>query len=153
MLSLRPTTEAGLAAVTAWEADPDTACWLGETGPTWHRRALRDPTQEHLTAVHGTAPVGFAVLARIPGPDIELRRLVLAPEHRGGGRGRELLLAVLAHVAALPGATGIWLDVKADNDRARRLYESAGFTVTRTLGELIFLRRPVTTTTDHTRAR
>lgn len=141
MLSLRPTAEADLPALVAWEAERDTRRWLGDTGPDWHRRALGDPTQEHLTAVVDSVPVGFAVLARLDDPVLELRRMVVAPPHRGGGRGRELLRAVLARATAHHGATEVWLDVRAGNARARRLYETEGFTVTRTLGELVYLSR------------
>lgn len=141
MLALRPTTEADLAAVLAWEAEQDTTCWLGDTGPAWHRNALGDPAQEHLTAVAGARSVGFAVLARLGEPAVELRRMVVAPPHRGEGLGRELLRAVVARATAGHGATGVWLDVKAGNARARRLYETEGFTVTRTLGELVYMSR------------
>lgn len=145
MLVLRATGRADLATVTAWEAEPDTARWLGDTGPAWHERAIADPTQEHLTAVRGTDPVGFVVLARIPGPSVELRRIVLGAAHRGTGHGRALLRAVLARAGTRHLATEVWLDVKADNARARALYAEEGFTVSRALGELIFLSRPVTT--------
>lgn len=143
MLALRATARADLAAVTAWEAEPDTACWLGDTGPAWHGHALSDPTQEHLIALRAGVPVGFAVLARVPGPSVELRRVVLAAEHRGSGHGRALLRALLARAATVHGATEVWLDVKADNTRARALYAANGFTVSRAIGQLIFLSRPV----------
>jgi hypothetical protein len=110
MLTLRPTTSGDLAYVTSWEADPDTAAWLGETGAAWHARALRDPGQEHVTAWAGTSPVGFAVLA-----------------------GRALLRAVLVRARRDHGAREVWLDVKAHNHRARTLYASVRFAVTRTL--------------------
>jgi diamine N-acetyltransferase len=153
MLTLRPTTEADLPSVTAWEAERDTGRWLGDTGPSWHRRALADPAQEHLIAVEdvvenvaeeiagGTRVVGFAVLAGLRDPEVELRRMVVAPGHRGAGRGRALLRAVLARATGRHRATEVWLDVKASNARARALYESEGFAVTRTLGELVYMSR------------
>lgn len=67
------------------------------------------------------------------GKPIELRRMVVRPAHRAAGRGRALLTAVLARAYQHHGAPGIWLDVKAHNHRARALYESAGFTITKTL--------------------
>ena len=143
MLTLRRTTEADLPAVTAWEAEHDTARWLGDTGPSWHRRALADPAQEHLVAVEGAHAVGFAVLAGLAGTarEVELRRMVVAPGHRGTGLGRALLRALVERATARYGAIEVWLDVKAGNTRARSLYESEGFAVTRTLGELIFMAR------------
>jgi RimJ/RimL family protein N-acetyltransferase len=48
---------------------------------------------------------------------------------RGTGRGRELLKAVLARTWHDHGPDRVWLDVKAHNLRARRLYETEGFTL------------------------
>lgn len=148
MLTLRPTVAEDLRRPVEWESEPDTSAWLGETGTAWHTRALADPDAEHLTALHtvdgatgtgegrsdrvgdGAGPVGFAVLAGLSGDGaVELRRIVVAPAHRGTGRGRELLKAVLAWAYERRGAQGVWLDVKADSRRARSLYEASGFVV------------------------
>lgn len=56
MLTLRATTSADIRHVTSWEADADTAPWLGETGRGWHERALADPDQHHLIAEDAGAP-------------------------------------------------------------------------------------------------
>jgi diamine N-acetyltransferase len=134
MLTLRPSAVADLDVVTGWEAEPDSALWLGETGLAWHSRALADPDQDHLIAVEEAAPVGFAVLAGLSeGTDLELRRMLVRPAHRGTGRGRALLMAALAWAYQQRGAQGVWLDVKAHNQRARALYESAGFAAASTL--------------------
>ena len=135
MLTLRATTTTDLPLVTRWEADADTARWLGETGHSWHDRALADPDQLHLTAEEAGSPAGFAVLAGVGGGGntIELRRMVISPAFRGAGRGREFLRAILAHASREHRAAQVWLDVKAHNLRARRLYETEGFTLTRTL--------------------
>jgi diamine N-acetyltransferase len=135
MLTLRATTSADVVHVTSWEADGDTAGWLGETGRSWHERALADPDQRHLMAEVAGRPAGFVVLAgvRSGGGTIELRRMVVPAAFRGAGRGRELLQAVVAHAFREHRAAAVWLDVKAGNLRARRLYESEGFTFTRTI--------------------
>jgi ribosomal protein S18 acetylase RimI-like enzyme len=49
------------------------------------------------------------------------------PEYRGQGIGRRLLEACIAK-AWVKGLTRIELEVRADNERAIRLYESVGFT-------------------------
>lgn len=121
--------------MTGWEADTDTARWLGETGRSWHERALADPDQHHLVAEDAGTAAGFVVMAgvRDGGSSIELRRMVISPAVRGTGRGRELLRAALAHAAREHRAAQVWLDVKAHNLRARGLYESEGFTLARTI--------------------
>lgn len=53
------------------------------------------------------------------------------PDAAGHGLGRGLVVAGLAHLAAV-GATHALLYVEADNDTARRLYDRLGFTTTRT---------------------
>lgn len=138
MLTLRPTTAGDLQDLTAWEAEPDTASWLGETGSAWHARALADTNQDHLIALHAATPVGFAVLADLHSDEpVELRRMVVRPAHRQAGHGHALLNAVLARAYQHHRAHGVWLDVKAHNHRARALYESAGFTVTKTLADAV----------------
>lgn len=133
MLTLRPTTPEDLRDVTDWESERETSAWLGETGAAWHRRALTDPEQEHVIAVVADAPAGFAVLAGLrDGSSIELRRIVVAPSHRGAGQGRALLQALLTRAYEHHGARTVWLDVKKHNHRARSLYESAGFVVRET---------------------
>ncbi|MFC6952714.1 N-acetyltransferase [Halorubellus litoreus] len=54
--------------------------------------------------------------------------LAVAPEHRGRGHGRDLLSRCLAELRAR-GVDRAELEVAADNDRARSLYESLGFAV------------------------
>lgn len=134
MLTLRATTSADVAHVTSWEAEEDTVTWLGETGRRWHERALADPDQRHLMAEDAGRPAGFVVLAGVHSGSgsIELRRMVVSAELRGAGRGRELLRAAVAHARREHHASQVWLDVKPGNLRARRLYESEGFTCTRT---------------------
>lgn len=138
MLTLRPTTLGDLRDLTGWETEPDTSAWLGETGLNWHTRALADLDQEHVIAVDGDALLGFAVLAGLRGGGaVELRRMVVAPAHRGIGRGRALLQAVLVRAYRRYGAQSLWLDVKEHNRRARSLYESSGFIMRETRGNVI----------------
>jgi len=56
----------------------------------------------------------------------EVSAIYLAPEAWGKGLGRELMTAVLAHLAVL-GYLQVTLWVLDTNARARRFYEAAGF--------------------------
>jgi ribosomal protein S18 acetylase RimI-like enzyme len=119
-----------LDAIVALEASRDTMEWLGETGPAWHQRALADPDQEYLLAEDENGHLlGFALLAGLKRPDrrVELRRIVISTKRRGEGLGRELLHAAVTRSYTRHRAAQVWLDVKAQNSRARALYESAGF--------------------------
>lgn len=66
---------------------------------------------------------GLAVLERHA---VGLYDLAVAPGHRGSGRGRALVQALL-HWGSEAGATSAYLQVRAQNTPALRLYESMGF--------------------------
>lgn len=71
-----------------------------------------------------TCFVGFSTFyAR---PLVNIHDLGVVPAFRGRGVGRELLGAIEAKARAL-GCCKITLEVLADNDRARAIYERAGF--------------------------
>ena len=140
MLRTRPATANDLETLVALETGPDTARYLGVTGLGYHQAALADPDQEHIVAelddvAGATVVVGFVVLAglREGGGRIELRRIVLAHTHRGGGHGRALFRAAVRRAFRHHGATGLWLDVKPENKRGRALYESEGLALTGTI--------------------
>ncbi len=67
-----------------------------------------------------------------------LFEIATAPEHRGKGHARRLLLSALKW-ARLRGARQAWLQVEADNVAARQLYRSLGFTE---LYDYHYRRRP-----------
>ena len=79
--------------------------------------ALQHDAQGHAVGF------GLAVLER---GAVGLYDLAVAPEHRGGGRGRALVQALL-HWGMQAEATSAYLQVRAQNTPALRLYESMGF--------------------------
>lgn len=77
-------------------------------------------------------PVGYAVVTlgwslESGGLDALLDEVYLEPGLRGAGVGTALVEAAVAHARDDLGATRIYLEVEAGNDRARRLYERLGF--------------------------
>jgi diamine N-acetyltransferase len=97
----------------AWLADPNYALWLVESSP-------------------GNAPVGFMVVAPPQLPlsdtagDLELKRIYLLGKFQGGGLGKRLVAAAVAHSIAA-GAKRLLLGVYAHNQPAIEFYERAGF--------------------------
>lgn len=97
----------------AWIDDPGCASWLVEADP-------------------GHAPVGYMVVAppQLPLPDtasdLELKRIYLLGRFQGGGLGKRLVSAAIAHAAA-SGARRLLLGVYAHNAAAIGFYRRLGF--------------------------
>lgn len=71
--------------------------------------------------------IGYGgVRALLGGADADIQTIALLAEHRGQGRGRTLLRALLA-AAAERGAREVFLEVRADNPSAEGLYRAEGF--------------------------
>ena len=86
--------------------------------------ALRD--YDYLAAAVGEdgSVCGYALLRCLD--DAELLRIAVAKEQRRRGTGRALLADVLGE-AGRRAAAGIFLEVRAGNEAAVRMYEKAGF--------------------------
>ena len=67
------------------------------------------------------------MVGRPPGAEAEIHTIGVDPAHQGRGIGRALLRGLLAAADALHAE--VFLEVRTDNEPARRLYESEGFTV------------------------
>ncbi|MEQ3550609.1 ribosomal protein S18-alanine N-acetyltransferase [Pseudonocardia nematodicida] len=99
----------------------------------WSAQAFRDAVtsgQLYLAARTGGELVGYAGLAVVAGPpqaEAEVHTIGVDPAWQGHGIGRALLARLLDAADQL-GAT-VFLEVRTDNEPARALYESSGFTV------------------------
>jgi len=70
---------------------------------------------------------GLAFVALPPRAEAEIHTIGVDPAHQGRGIGRALLRGLLEVADAAHAA--VFLEVRTDNDAARALYESEGFTV------------------------
>ena len=78
-----------------------------------------------------TLPVGYVAVCfgysiEFAGPDAFIDEMFIVPEQRGRGIGRSVLRLLKPEAAAL-GLKALHLEVARTNERARRLYASAGF--------------------------
>lgn len=126
---LRHTRRSDLRTIVEIEEALDTRQWIGEGGLEWHTEVLADPALEHWVLVDRLDRVlAFGITATSDAPGVvEIRRMVVAPEGRGQGLGRLLLRHLLEHARARSQVRLVWLDVGADNHRARSLYRAFGF--------------------------
>lgn len=73
-------------------------------------------------------PIAYGGLRapHLPGGQGDIQTLAVAPDFRRQGIAREILLALLSE-ASSRGVSEVFLEVRADNQPARALYESEGF--------------------------
>ena len=99
---------------------------------TWWAELAGRPRRAYVVAQDDGAVAGYAGVDR--GGDVaDVMTVAGAPGHQGTGLGR-VLLDPLVEDARSSGAEHLMLEVRADNDPARRLYERSGF-------ELLTVRR------------
>lgn len=91
------------------------------------RHALGSPSMDALVAVNGAALLGYALLQRRRGSGVaRLTSVAVGPDAHGQGLGRRLVEAA-ERTAKEVGCRILRLEVRADNKRARALYERLGF--------------------------
>ena len=90
-------------------------------------RELSGRTRDYVVAEVDHGVVGYAGISTIA-PDCDLQTIAVDPAERGTGIGVGLLQAVLQRARGR-GATSMILEVRADNARAKALYERNGFEV------------------------
>lgn len=123
-MTLREATPEDLDAIMAIENRSfPTDAWSAETMAA----ELASPHGRYLVDEHEGAVVGYGgVRALLGSADADIQTIALLAEHRGQGRGRALLRALLA-AAVERGAREVFLEVRADNPAAEGLYLAEGF--------------------------
>jgi ribosomal-protein-alanine acetyltransferase len=121
---IRPATPDDLAAIMALEhASFPTDAW----SEAMMREELVSPHSWYAVDELGGRLVGYAGLRAVArAHDADVQTIAIAEASRGHGRGRALLHALL-HEAARRGVREVFLEVRADNPVAQRLYTSEGF--------------------------
>lgn len=103
-------------AIRPGSGDPQRLVLVTETAPAPDAGVESDPCSRIL---------GF-LLARHVAPEWELENIIVAPDARRKGLGRQLVEALLAH-ARRADSEAVLLEVRESNTAARKLYERAGF--------------------------
>jgi ribosomal-protein-alanine N-acetyltransferase len=126
-IELRPVGEADLPAVLHLERELFVEDAWTEVMIRGELAGQPD-TRHYLMAVELPAgeTVAYAGLA-VAGDQADIQTIGVRADHRGHGLGARLLTALLEE-ASRRHCTEVFLEVRADNDPARRLYERYGFT-------------------------
>ncbi|MDC8785971.1 GNAT family N-acetyltransferase [Roseateles koreensis] len=131
-IHLRPTMLSDLDYVVSVEQDAVNRPFITPWDRVQHEGALRFPDSRHFiieTCEQGQAAqrAGYVIFqgCRNPHGSVELKRIVLMPKGQGLGRACVRLLKKLAFTQLH--AHRLWLDVKALNQRALKLYQTEGF--------------------------
>jgi len=126
---LRPTRPDDLDWVMAAEGHPENRPFVTRYTRALHEECLTHPDLGHLVieSLADGGMVGYVILAGLAAPRdaVELRRIVVT--EKGRGYGRETLRLIAGLALDVLGTRRLWLDVRANNPRARRLYEEEGF--------------------------
>ena len=121
------------AEVAGWAATPEEARWWGGHATQWPVDASAlsawhaDPDVRPYVLVDAGTPAGYGeVWVDEEEQEVELGRIIVAPERRGQGLGR-LLVSLLLEQAAQTGYPAAFVRVAPDNAAALACYAGAGF--------------------------
>ena len=148
-MSLRAPVGTDYDALAAWIPDAK-AClrWAGPriqfpfTAASLQQQLAIADTQS-FTLTDGTpVTLGFGQLWLRDGDAVRLMRIIVAPQLRGLGVGRDLCKLLNAHAADVLGARAVTLAVYRDNVAALALYRSLGFAAvdSRSTAESLLMR-------------
>lgn len=93
------------------------------------------PKRFPMAIYAGETPVGFLMYALWEERNQHwIFRLMIAAEHQGLGYGRAAMRLLIERMRAIPGCRQIYISYEPENNVARQLYASLGFTIT---GEMV----------------
>ena len=123
-MSMRPATLGDLDAIMGLERSSfPTDAW----SDAMMREELASPHGWYVVVEEAGRVIGYAGLRVARGAeDADVQTIALADGYRGRGRGRKLLGALLDE-AGRRGVRHVFLEVRADNPVAQKLYLSEGF--------------------------
>jgi N6-L-threonylcarbamoyladenine synthase len=117
-------TEKDLAGIMAIEHE----CFLNDA---WSEEVMDSELVAshtfYIVALDDEKVIGYAGLSKLPGStQADIQTIATKPNYRGKGIGRSLLTTLVNKAKEL-GATEIFLEVRADNTVAQKLYKVFGF--------------------------
>ena len=128
-VNLETATPADIPAIMALELGDGFETLIGRWSAEEHAAEMAKPSALYFLMREGGEAVGFVMMQGLGDAHCKahLRRIAVA--RPGSGAGSRLLTAVLDWLYSNTGVNRIDLDVYVGNERAKRSYEKAGFTV------------------------
>jgi len=115
-------------AIMAIERRPGYDVLVGRWDAGRHGAEMANPATIYFALREAGALAGFAIVLDIGEPNRRAHLKRIAVAEPGRGDGARLLRGLIDHVFAETETNRLDLDVFAGNERAKRAYESAGFT-------------------------
>jgi diamine N-acetyltransferase len=127
-MRFRNATAADIPQICSLERRPEFRTMVGSWPEEQHLNMLADPGAVYIVGEDQPGQItGFAILQGLLSEHraLELKRIVIgAPDQ---GTGTRLLTEIANRAFGQYGAHRLYLDVFANNDRARHVYETFGF--------------------------
>ena len=154
-LTLRPSTAGDLDRLAQWFSDPEVYRWWGgrplsRADVNTKYTGRRCPRVESFIVELAARPIGY-IQYHLEGPGEAGLDMMLLPELRGRALGPKAARMLIGHLRSA-GRTDITVDPAANNPRAIRGWQKAGFTVEREWpdhehGAALLMRLPPTSPT------
>jgi len=149
-LTLRLIGESDLPVTLGWRNRDDARAWFKTTATlsldqhrAWYERYAQKPDDLLFVVEVGGEAVGQVSVYDIDGAagSAEVGRFLVAGDHGGRGHMRAAIATLLDLCGDALGLSYVFLEVKAANERARRIYASLGFVEEGVDGDLVRMGR------------
>ena len=126
-LVLRPAQTADIETIVSIESRGSISQFIRPWRHERHAAALDNRNYAYLIAEVAGETVGFVIFQEVLSTDRAIKLMRIVTSEPGQGHGKPLMRLAMRHAFIDLGAHRLWLDVFAQNDRARHVYRDLGF--------------------------
>ena len=126
-LVLRPAQTSDIETIVSIESRGSISKFIRPWRHERHAAALDNRNYVYLVAEAGGETIGFVIFQEVLSTDRAINLMRIVTSEPGQGHGKPLMRLAMRHAFIDLGAHRLWLDVFAENDRARHVYSGLGF--------------------------